>query len=186
MTDLPSRVAPNALDKQKLVQQLKSRSLTLATAESLTGGALAAEFVSVPGVSAVYQGGVIAYQNSVKTSALFVSEDLLIRHGSVDAEVAGQMALGVCKAIGARVGISTTGAAGPEPHDGKPVGTVFIAVALDGKLSTAELHFDGDREAIRTMAVAEALRMLSVEVGSFENSSQESPGNVPGTKHFDG
>ncbi|NYE96741.1 nicotinamide-nucleotide amidase [Psychromicrobium silvestre] len=165
----------------ELVASLIERGLSLATAESLTGGAVATELVGVPGVSATFQGGVVAYQNSVKASVLGVSEELLERVGSVDGEVAVQMALGVCRITGANVGLATTGAAGPEAHDGKAVGTVFLAVALNGVAQYREYHFDGDREAIRAQARHSALSLLADVV----NSSQQTFGKQPGTKQFD-
>ncbi|WP_394942172.1 CinA family protein [Psychromicrobium sp. YIM B11713] len=170
--------APTSLEP--LVELMIQRRLSLATAESLTGGALAAELVGVPGVSAIFQGGVVAYQNRVKATVLGVSTELLDRVGSVDGEVARQMALGVCRAVGAEVGVATTGAAGPEPHDGKPVGTVFLAVAQAGRAQCREYHFSGDRAAIRAQAVRAALQLLAELLGP----SQQTPGNEPGTKQI--
>lgn len=172
----------------RIVNLLVHRDLTLATAESLTGGQLAADLVTVPGVSAVFCGGVVAYQNSVKTGLLGVSAHLIQENGSVDAEVAGQMALGACAATGARIGLATTGAAGPEPHGGKPVGTVFVAVAFDGVLKIAEHHFDGGRAQIRKLAGQAAFALLSAVLASDTRTacSQDSLGKQPGTKQIDG
>lgn len=135
-------------------------NLTVAVAESLTAGMVAASLAQVPGASGMLQGGVVAYQNSVKARLLGVSEELLASQGAVDAAVASAMALGVCSAVGARVGISTTGVAGPEPHQGKQVGTVFIGVALDGEAQAYEYHFAGDREMVRLQAAQEAISLL--------------------------
>ncbi|MFJ2509011.1 CinA family protein [Arthrobacter citreus] len=142
----------------------------IAAAESLTAGMVAAELGTVPGASAVLQGGVVAYQNSVKEQVLGVDGALLQSAGSVDARVAEQMAAGVRRLLKADIGISTTGVAGPEPHDGKPVGTVFIGVAA-GAGSTSrefhvEFHFAGDRASIRSQACAAALDLLAAELGS--------------------
>lgn len=174
------------IDLPELVELMAGRELTLATAESLTGGGLAAELVAVPGVSAVFQGGVVAYQNSVKMALLDVGEELLAERGPVDAAVAEQMALGVCALTGARIGVATTGAAGPEPHGGKPVGTVFVAVALDGRVEVAGHYFDGDRAQIRQSAVESAFALLyAVLVPSTASEpSQDSLGNRPGTKYI--
>ena len=142
----------------------------IAAAESLTAGMVAAELGTVPGASAVLQGGVVAYQNSVKEQVLGVDGALLQSAGSVDARVAEQMAAGVRRLLKADIGISTTGVAGPEPHDGKPVGTVFIGVAAGaGSTSRAfhvEFHFAGDRASIRSQACAAALDLLAAELGS--------------------
>ncbi len=142
----------------------------IAAAESLTAGMVAAELGTVPGASAVLQGGVVAYQNSVKEQVLGVDGALLQSAGSVDARVAEQMAAGVRRLLKADIGISTTGVAGPEPHDGKPVGTVFIGVAA-GAGSTSrefhvEFHFAGDRASIRSQACAAALDLLAAELGA--------------------
>ena len=143
-----------------LVAAAVAANITVATAESLTGGMVAATIVQVPGSSAMLQGGVIAYQNELKERLLAVPADLLRNKGAVDPEVACAMALGVCTAAGARVGISTTGVAGPEPHQGKEVGHVYIGVALDGEAQSYEYHFPGDREMIKTAATQEAISLL--------------------------
>ena len=142
----------------------RSAGLTLATAESLTAGMLCAELGAVPGASAVLQGGVIAYQNRIKHSVLGVPADLLAEAGSVDGRVAGHMAAGVRRVLDADIGVSTTGAAGPEAHDGKPVGTVFIGIAAAGGTTVKEFRFSGDREAIRAATCNEALVMLVAEL----------------------
>ncbi|MFQ4148451.1 CinA family protein [Arthrobacter sp. LAPM80] len=143
-----------------LVEAAVAADITVATAESLTGGMLAATLVQVPGASGMFQGGVVAYQNSVKAALLGVSAPLLEYRGAVDPDVACAMALGACAATGARVGISTTGVAGPEPHQGKDVGDVFIGVAFDGEVQSYEYHFAGDREMIRVQATQEAISLL--------------------------
>ncbi|WP_035748921.1 CinA family protein [Arthrobacter sp. 35W] len=143
-----------------LVAEAVAAGMTVATAESLTGGMVAATLVQVPGASGMLQGGVVAYQNEIKTAVLGVDPELLEANGAVDAQVARQMALGACRIMGARVGISTTGVAGPEPHGGKLVGSVFIGVALDGEAQAYEYHFDGDRALVRQQACDEALSLL--------------------------
>jgi len=146
----------------QLVAELTARGWTLGVAESLTGGAVAAEIVSVPGASATLLGGVVAYATPVKASLLAVDAALLDAHGPVHAEVAAQMALGVRDAVqtGGRpadVGISTTGIAGPDSPDGQPVGTVHIGVATPAGARTQEFRFDGDRAAVRAQAVEAAI-----------------------------
>jgi nicotinamide-nucleotide amidase len=149
----------------ELVAELTRRGLTLAVAESLTGGALASQFVAVPGASAVVLGGVVAYQTELKHTLLGVDAELLARHGPVHPDVAGAMARGVREvlAVGGRsadIGLATTGVAGPEPQGGSEPGTVFIGLAVPGDLRVTELSLEGDRQAIRNGAVSESLALL--------------------------
>lgn len=153
-------MAVPGMDLAALVADATAAGLTVATAESLTAGQLAATLAEVPGASGMLNGGVIAYQNDVKVRALGVSSELLAEHGAVNAQVACAMALGACHVVGARVGLSTTGVAGPEPHQGKAVGHVFIGVAIDGEVQAYEYHFGGDRAMVRQQAVDEALALL--------------------------
>lgn len=154
--------APNAA----LVAALRSRGLTVAVAESLTGGQLVAALIDVPGASATVLGGVVAYNTALKHSLLGVSAELLAEHGPVHPEVARQMAAGVRTALAvggkpADVGLSTTGVAGPEPQGGQPVGTVYLGVALGDRVHSVALTLSGSRSQIRsatvTAAVVEAL-----------------------------
>jgi nicotinamide-nucleotide amidase len=151
----------------RLVELLTSRDETLATAESLTGGGVGSLVTSAPGASVVYVGGVISYATEVKVSLLGVSPETVSRHGVVSAECAAEMARGAASRLGATYGLSTTGVAGPEAQEGKPVGLVYVAVAGPGGVDTAELHLDGDRAAIQAAAceaaVEQALRLLSRE-----------------------
>lgn len=151
-------------DPERLVARLKELGWTLAVAESLTGGLVVASVVSVAGASAVLRGGVVAYATDVKSSLLGVEPTLLAAHGPVHPRVAQQMAEGARRALGAHgepadVGIATTGIAGPVSPDGQPVGTVHIAVATPLGSRVESLHLSGDREKIRTDAVARALRL---------------------------
>lgn len=149
----------------RVLSVLESRGWTLGVAESLTGGAVCAELVSVPGASAVLLGGVVAYATPVKHTVLGVDAELLAVHGPVHATVAQQMADGVRRVVSvgglaADVGISTTGIAGPESPDGQAVGTVHIGVATPGSSQTREFHLNGDRAAIRAQTVSAALTFL--------------------------
>ncbi|MDI1457603.1 CinA family protein, partial [Streptomyces sp. ATE26] len=111
----------------ELVRLLTVRGESLAVAESLTGGLVAAEITGVPGASKVFRGSVTAYATELKRELLGVDATLLAERGAVDPQVAGQMAAGVRKALGADWGLATTGVAGPDPQDGQSVGTVFVA-----------------------------------------------------------
>ena len=156
-------------DAAELVAALTARGWTLGVAESLTGGALAAEIVSVPGASATLLGGVVAYATPVKASLLRVDAALLDEHGPVHPLVAEQMAEGVREVVGvtgraADVGLSTTGIAGPDSPDGQPVGTVHIGVATPSRVRAFSLRFDGDRASIRAQTVDAAIEKLLAEM----------------------
>ncbi|HMH93833.1 MAG TPA: CinA family protein [Streptosporangiaceae bacterium] len=133
---------------------------TVATAESLTGGLVAAALTSVPGSSAAVRGGVVAYATELKAAILGVPADLLERQGAVHAAVAEAMAEGARDRLGATTGVATTGVAGPDPAEGKPVGMVFVAVAGPGGLATRQLALTGGREEIRAAAVESVLSLL--------------------------
>ena len=148
-----------------VVRELDRRGLTVAVAESLTGGLLAAELISVPGASAVVVGGVVAYQTPLKASLLGVPTALLAARGAVDPDVAVAMAEGVRRALavegrGADIGLATTGVAGPGPQDGHAPGTVYVALSAGGGTRVTRLALQGDREAIRSATVSESLSML--------------------------
>ncbi|GAB3274892.1 hypothetical protein GCM10027449_13670 [Sinomonas notoginsengisoli] len=143
-----------------VVEAFIARGVTVATAESLTAGLVAATLADVPGASGMLRGGVVSYASGVKADVLGVSRELLAKAGSVDPEVARQMADGARRVCGADYGVATTGAAGPEPHDGKPVGTVFVAVSGPGRTTVREHVLVGDRPAIRAAATRAALEGL--------------------------
>lgn len=145
---------------EQAVRKALDAGRTVAAAESLTAGMVTAVLADTPGASGVLQGGVVAYQNSVKTDVLGVSADLLAGVGSVDGDVAAGMAAGVRSALGADIGIATTGVAGPEEHDGKAVGTVFIGVASADGTSAFQYSFSGNRADIRGQACGAALERL--------------------------
>lgn len=145
----------------RVLELLVARGETVAVAESLTGGLVAAEITAVPGSSRAFRGSVTAYATELKQELLGVDGDLLAERGAVDGEVARQMAEGVRTALGTEWGVATTGVAGPEAQHGHAVGTVFTAVAGPGGAAvTQELSLDGDRSAIRTASVRSALRLL--------------------------
>lgn len=145
-----------------LIAALTARGLTIAVAESLTGGALVAELIRIPGASDVVVGGVVAYATAIKHSILGVDADLLAREGAVHPEVARQMASGVRDALAidgrpADIGVATTGVAGPTPQDGKPVGTVFLGIAIGADAEAIALELTGDRAEIRAATVRAAV-----------------------------
>ncbi|MEV0094387.1 CinA family protein [Streptomyces sp. NPDC050738] len=150
----------------QVLELLVERGESLAVAESLTGGLVAAELTSVPGASRVFRGSVTAYATELKRDVLGVDGALLAARGAVDSGVAVQMAAGVRRVLGADWGIATTGVAGPDPQDGQPVGTVFVAVSgPDGAENVAALRLNGDRAEIRRESVRSALRLLAGELG---------------------
>lgn len=115
-----------------LIGRLTSAELTVATAESLTGGLLAAVLTEVPGASAVVRGGLVVYATALKASLAGVDPGLLDERGPVDPEVAIRLADGARDACGATIGVGLTGVAGPDPQHDLPVGTVFVAVTAEG------------------------------------------------------
>ncbi len=120
-----------------MLDLLVSRGATLATAESLTGGRLAARITAVPGASQAYVGGVVAYATEVKQDLLGVPDPLLARHGVVSPECARAMAEGARRLLGASHALATTGVAGPDLQEGQPAGTVFVGVAGPAGTSVA-------------------------------------------------
>jgi len=148
---------------ERVIAKARQSGRTVATGESLTAGWVASALSSVPGASAVLRGGVIAYQPDLKRDVLGVTEGALA-HGLVSEEVAIEMAQGALLRMGADFGVGTTGVAGPDPHDGAAVGSVWIAIVGGGKERSAHFQFTGDRQAIRGSAVLEALRLLDGEL----------------------
>jgi len=147
---------------EELVLDLaRGRGLSLAAAESCTGGLVAAHLTSVPGSSDVFRGGIVSYDNAVKHAQLGVREETLAAHGAVSAETAAEMASGVREALGADAAVSVTGIAGPGGGTTeKPVGLVYLHASGPGADLARELHLPGDREAVRRRATAAALHLL--------------------------
>lgn len=145
-----------------LLKELISRGRTLGVAESCTGGAISAALTSISGASAIFLGGIIAYSPLAKEKILGISPKILSVYGLVSEEVAGEMALGVFKALSTDYSIATTGVAGPSGGtENTPVGTVCLAVARKGERPRMrKLHFQGTRMEIITQAVDEALSWL--------------------------
>lgn len=168
----PTEIAAlqKAIDEQAriVVEKATAAEATVATAESLTGGLIAAMLTSVPGSSASVRGGIVSYVNEVKAELLGVSEDVLARQGAVDELVALQMARGALRELGSDVSVAVTGIAGPAGAEpGKPVGTVWIGCATAKKTHAACHHFEGGREAVRLQTVLIALRTMEEALASF-------------------
>ena len=142
-----------------LLQAAADHGVTLAIAESLTGGQVSSSLVEVPGASRVLVGTVVAYATRIKAQLLGVDAAHLERTGPVDRDVALQMADGVRRLLGADLGLATTGVAGPGPADGHPAGTVHIAVVAPWGLRHRELHLGGDRSQIRCATVMEVCEL---------------------------
>ena len=148
-------------DFTEIVGQLSHQNLSIATAESLTAGMLSSAIADVPGASAVFHGGVVAYNNNIKHRLLGVSADTLAARGAVDSETAKQMAQGARQRFQSDLGISTTGVAGPEPSEGKAVGLTFIALATAENTAVRLLRFDGNRDHNRRATVAACVQLMA-------------------------
>lgn len=156
----------NPSPAEHIVQACIRRGLSLATAESCTGGLLAARLTAVSGASGCFLGGVVAYDNAVKERLLGVSAALLEKHGAVSAAVAEAMAAGAQRVLAADYAAAITGIAGPTGGTSeKPVGLVYIAVAGEDGVWASENHFHGDRDAVRAQSVEKALAMLAETLG---------------------
>lgn len=157
---------------QTLIARLRQAGVFLASAESLTGGMLAARLTETSGSSAVFLGGVVAYQNQVKQELLGVSPSLMEQQGAVDAEVAAQMAVGIRQRfakinqvdLAKVIGVSTTGVAGPGQSEGKDPGTVFIGISSGSSDAVYAYDFSGDRQSVREQTVQAALEALGEQL----------------------
>lgn len=154
---------------RELVAGLAHRRWTVATAESLTAGLLAATITEVPGSSAVLRGGIVCYATDLKAALVGVDADLLARVGPVDPAVAVQLAQGARQRCGADIGIGLTGVAGPDPQDGQPPGTVYVArsgIGPDVSLRVPLPGPPGGRWQVRAAAVRTALELLRELTGA--------------------
>ncbi len=136
----------------QLLAALERHGWTVAVAESLTGGLVTATLVDVPGASRTVRGGIVSYATDLKATLLGVPPELLAARGAVDADVAQEMARGVRSALGADVGLATTGVAGPDPQDGHEPGTVHVAVVTPDDARVISSTLPGDRAAVRAGA----------------------------------
>jgi nicotinamide-nucleotide amidase len=159
--------------------RLRELGQTLSVAESLTGGLLAATIVDVPGASKVFRGGLVVYATDLKRVLAGVPGDLLARRGPVDPDVALALADGARRVCAADWGVATTGVAGPDPQDGVPVGTVYLACRGPDGGEVRGITLDGDRAAIRAGSVAAALEMLAEVLSAPASPPTASPPAAP-------
>lgn len=167
MPDAPTVLESARSLSAELGPLMRARGLTIATAESCTGGLIAALLTEVPGSSDYVLGGVVSYANSAKTALLGVGTDLLAEQGAVSEPVALAMAAGMRRRLGADLALSVTGIAGPGGGSAdNPVGTVWIGMAgLGDAVAARRFHFAGDRAAVRAQAAAAALAWAVAVVG---------------------
>lgn len=147
--------------EERVVQLLTEKRMTVSTAESCTGGLVAAGLVNVAGVSSVFNEGYITYANEAKHRLLGVREETLNRYGAVSRQTAEEMARGVCAVSRSDCSVVTTGIAGPGGGTAeKPVGLVYIGCAVQGNVTVREYSFCGDRQTVRRCAAEAALQLL--------------------------
>ncbi|MFH2114057.1 MAG: CinA family protein [Spirochaetota bacterium] len=155
---------------KELIRLLENHRSTISFAESCTGGLVSAAITSIPGASAVFKGGVVAYANEAKLHILGIKSSILLESGSVSMECAGAMAKGAALCFRTDFALSITGIAGPDGGSTeKPVGIVWFGLACRGKVSTVKEHFTGNRADIRLAAAQKGLELISSSVkASFE------------------
>jgi nicotinamide-nucleotide amidase len=152
--------------EQAVGRRLAARGLTLAVAESCTGGLVGHRLTGVPGSSAFFERGVVVYSNRAKEELLGVSADILRTHGAVSRPCAEAMVRGICERAGTACGLSITGIAGPDGGTpSKPVGTVFIGLAVPGRLEARHFRFPGGRASVKWQSSQMALDMLRRALG---------------------
>jgi len=168
-----------AVDAVAVHRLLLERGLTVAVAESLTGGLLSAALTESPGASETFRGGLVAYATDLKAVLADVPRPLLDAQGPVSADVAGALARGARERLGADLGVGVTGVAGPDPVGEHPVGTVFVGVAGEGVGEVSRVELAGSRTQIRAAAVQAALSQLAAVLqagnGIPESSSSVTP-----------
>ncbi len=177
--------APEGLEELAavVVRLLTVAGASLAVAESLTGGAVTAAIVDVPGASAALRGAIVAYATDLKATLLDVPQDLLDAHGAVHPDVAVAMARGVRARLGSTWGLATTGVAGPDPQDGRPPGEYHVAVVGPGTevARSAEGVGAPTRERVRAAARETALVLLREVLDRAVGATPEPGGPAPGT-----
>lgn len=155
--------------EERVAKLLVERKLTIAAAESCTGGLVSARLVNYPGISEVFMEGAVTYSNDAKMNRLGVKKETLEKFGAVSSETAAEMAEGIARTAGTDLGLSTTGIAGPGGGtETKPVGLVYIGLFVKGKVMTKELSLSGDRQSIREKTVTELLEWLEKELDNYK------------------
>ena len=153
----------------ELVELLKAKGLKITTAESCTGGMVAAAITDVGGSSGVFERGFVTYCNEAKHDMLGVKKKTLKEYGAVSKETVREMAKGAAKAAGADVAVSLSGIAGPGGGSAeKPVGLVYMGVYVKGHLKSRKFNFEGDREAVRNSAVCAALKLVIRQIRKWD------------------
>ena len=154
-------VTESGMAEDKTAQLLLEKNITVATAESLTGGLVASRLVSYPGISGIFLEGFVTYSNEAKMNTLHVDRGTLSKYGAVSEETAKEMAYGAVQASGAELGVSTTGIAGPDGGSkNKPVGLFYVCVYYKGSFSVKKVFSSGSREMIRDRAATVALDLV--------------------------
>lgn len=149
------------MDVAQIIDLMRARRLSLAAAESCTGGRIAAAVTAVAGASDVFQGGIVAYHSRIKTELLGVPEEVITKYDVVSEQVASRMVRGACKCLSADIAIASTGYAGPSSANPNiPVGTIWIACGTENEVLTKRLSLQGDRVQNVEKAVEEALGLL--------------------------
>ena len=154
------------MSTKDVIQALGERNQKVAVAESITGGAVLSELISIPGASAVISGGIVSYQTESKINVLGVPAQVIATSGVISEQTAIEMAVAVRAKFDADIAVATTGVAVPESQDGEPVGRVFIAVASAHCSWVESYLFIGDRAQIRAAAVQAAIALLGKHSGS--------------------
>jgi nicotinamide-nucleotide amidase len=142
-----------------LIKKLQEKNLTIAVAESLTGGLVAASLTEIPGASKVFKGSITAYVDEIKQNVLEVNEETILKFTSISEQVALEMAINVRKIMESDIGISTTGVAGPEKSAGFAPGLVFVAISIGDHNMCQKLEITGDRSKIRNQTVHEIFQL---------------------------
>ncbi|KEI12067.1 damage-inducible protein CinA [Clostridium novyi B str. ATCC 27606] len=155
----------NVTLEEVIGKMLVDNNITISTVESCTGGLLAGRIVNYPGISSVFNEGMITYSNEAKIKRVKVKKETLEKYGAVSSQTAAEMAEGIAKVTGSNIGISTTGIAGPAGGTKeKPVGLVYVGLYIKGDVKTKELHLVGDRQRVRDHAVIRSLEWLRREL----------------------
>lgn len=164
---------PSTTPARRVVEALAARSQTVSVAESLTGGLVAAALVAIPGSSAVFSGGIIAYSAQIKQRLVDVPSEVIGAHGVVSGEVARALAEGVRQRCGTDWGVGTTGVAGPEPHGGRSPGVVWLAVSGPDDEIARRYRFSGDRDHVRAASVERVLYLLDGLLHASANTESD-------------